>query len=181
MEDQQKFEFITEKVKERPINKKKLMRRTMLTVSMAVTLLAVILINKFFSAFACGKYNVIVSSVLAAISVILCIYSFILAKAGYVDAAQINDCFKSGGAGLGFALGFYLERKYLRFDVKAPKIYIHVLKMVLGIAGALVFKSGLKLIAEGNLIVDFVRYFFTLLWVIYLFPLIFTKILNKKA
>lgn len=36
MEDQQKFEFITEKVKERPINKKKLMRRTILTVSMAV-------------------------------------------------------------------------------------------------------------------------------------------------
>ena len=36
MEEQQKFEFITEKVKERPINKKKLMRRTVLTVSMAV-------------------------------------------------------------------------------------------------------------------------------------------------
>ena len=36
MEEQQKFEFITERVKERPINKKKLMRRTMITVSMAV-------------------------------------------------------------------------------------------------------------------------------------------------
>ena len=36
MENQQKFEFITEKVKERPINKKKFMRRTILTVSMAV-------------------------------------------------------------------------------------------------------------------------------------------------
>lgn len=36
MENQQKFEFITEKVKERPINKKKLMRRTAITVSMAV-------------------------------------------------------------------------------------------------------------------------------------------------
>lgn len=36
MENQQKFEFITEKVKERPINKKKLMRRTLITVSMAV-------------------------------------------------------------------------------------------------------------------------------------------------
>ena len=35
MDNQQKFEFITEKVKERPINKKKLMRKTMLTVSMA--------------------------------------------------------------------------------------------------------------------------------------------------
>lgn len=36
MENRQKFEFMTEKVKERPINRKKLMRRTMMTVSMAV-------------------------------------------------------------------------------------------------------------------------------------------------
>lgn len=36
MENQQKFEFMTEKVKERPLNKKKLMRRTMITVSMAI-------------------------------------------------------------------------------------------------------------------------------------------------
>ena len=36
MENQQKFEFMTEKVKERPLNKKKLMRRTFVTVSMAV-------------------------------------------------------------------------------------------------------------------------------------------------
>ena len=35
MDNQQKFEFITEKVKERPVNKKKLIRKTMLTVSMA--------------------------------------------------------------------------------------------------------------------------------------------------
>lgn len=36
VENQQKFEFMTEKVKERPLNKKKLARRTILTVSMAV-------------------------------------------------------------------------------------------------------------------------------------------------
>ena len=36
MDNRQKFEFITEKVKERPINKKKLVRRTLTTVSMAV-------------------------------------------------------------------------------------------------------------------------------------------------
>lgn len=35
MDNQQNFEFITEKVKERPINKKKLIRKTLLTVSMA--------------------------------------------------------------------------------------------------------------------------------------------------
>lgn len=36
MEEQQKFEFMKEKVKERPLNKRKLMRRTLITVSMAV-------------------------------------------------------------------------------------------------------------------------------------------------
>lgn len=36
MENQQKFEFMTEKVKDRPINKKKLMRRTLITASMAI-------------------------------------------------------------------------------------------------------------------------------------------------
>lgn len=36
MENQQKFEFMTEKVKERPLNKRKLMRQTLMTVSMAV-------------------------------------------------------------------------------------------------------------------------------------------------
>lgn len=36
MENQQKFEFISEKVKERPLNKRKMMRRTMITISMAV-------------------------------------------------------------------------------------------------------------------------------------------------
>lgn len=36
MDNQQKFEFMKEKVKERPINKKKLVRRTLMTVSMAI-------------------------------------------------------------------------------------------------------------------------------------------------
>ena len=35
MDNQQKFEFLTEKVKDRPINKKKLIRKTLVTVSMA--------------------------------------------------------------------------------------------------------------------------------------------------
>lgn len=149
------------------------------TVAMAVTLAAVILINKFYTLFACGKYDVIVASLLAGVSVLLCVYSFILAKTGYVDASQINDCFKSGGAGVGFALGFYLERKYLRFEVSAPKIYMHVLKLLVGILGALAFKSGLKLIAPGNLAIDFVRYFLTILWVIYLYPMLFSKVIGK--
>jgi undecaprenyl-diphosphatase len=150
-------------------------------VSLILTLAIVFLINYVFDKLASGDHDLILSVILAAASILLCVYAFILAKTGHADMSQINDCFKSGGAGTAFALGFFLERKYLKFDVSAKKPYVQLIKFVLGVAGALIFKSGLKLIAEGNLIVDFVRYFFTLLWVIYLFPLIFTKILNKKA
>ena len=88
--------------------------------------------------------------------------------------------YKSGGAGLAFALGWYLERNKLRFDVRTDKLWKQAVKMIVGIAGALILKSGLKLIAPGNLILDFVRYFLTVFWVLYVFPLIFSRFTGKK-
>ncbi len=148
--------------------------------SLALTLAVVFLITCFSDKLISGKYDVIISSVLAGVSVVLCIYSFILANVGYADMAQINDCFKSGGAGMAFALGFFVERKYIKFNVSAEKSYVQIIKFIFGVAGALIFKSGLKLIAPGNLILDFIRYFITVIWVIAVYPLIFTKVLSRK-
>ena len=148
-------------------------------VSLLLTLAVVFIINSLFDRLSSVKGDLILSVTLAAVSVFLCAYSFILAKVGYADASQINDCFKSGGAGVAFALGFFIERNYLKFDVSARRPYIQAIKFILGVAGALVLKSGLKLIAEGNLIVDFLRYFLTVFWVLVIYPYIFTKILSK--
>ncbi len=148
-------------------------------VSILLTLAVVFLVSYIFDRLVSGKYDLILSVALAAASVILCIYSFILAKVGYADVAQINDCFKSGGAGVAFALGFFLERKYIKFDVSAKKPHIQAIKFILGVAGALILKSGLKLIAPGNLILDFVRYFLTVFWVLAIYPYIFSRVLSK--
>ncbi len=148
-------------------------------VSLLLTLAIVFLVNRAFEKLVSGKYDLVLSVALAMASIFLCVYSFMLAKAGYADPAQINDCFKSGGAGVAFALGFFIERKYISFDVSAGKRYIQVIKFILGVAGALILKSGLKLIAPGNLIVDFVRYFLTVFWVLVIYPCIFSKILSK--
>ena len=112
---------------------------------------------------------------LVSASLLLCIFSFSLSAAGVVDQVHINDCFKSGGAGLGFALGWYLERKYLRFDVKNDKIWKQILKVIIGVGVTLAIKSGVKLIAPDNLIVDFIRYFLTVFWVIYIYPALFNR------
>ena len=112
---------------------------------------------------------------LVAASLLLCIFSYSLTAAGVIEQIHINDCFKSGGAGLGFALGWYLERKHLRFDVRNDKVWKQIVKVILGVAITLAIKSGLKLIASDNLIVDFTRYFLTVFWVIYIYPALFNR------
>ena len=114
-------------------------------VSLILTLAVVFFIDFIFKKLSGGEYDLVLASVLAAVSVFLCTYAFILAKVGYADASQINDCFKSGGAGVAFALGFYVERKYLKFDVSAKSVWVQAVKLMLGVAGALAIKSGLKL------------------------------------
>lgn len=110
-----------------------------------------------------------------AISVLICIYSYILAKAGVIDASQINDCFKCGGAGVAFGIGWYIEKNKIDFDEKTDKLWKQALKLLIGIGVALTLKSLPKLIAEGNLAVDFFRYFITVMWVLVAFPLIFSR------
>ncbi len=148
-------------------------------VSLLLTLLTVFAVPFVYERIASGKHDLALSVALAAISAFICIYALILANTGYVDRAQINDCFKSGGAGIAFALGFYIERKYIRFDVSVKKPYMQAVKFVLGVAGALIIKSALKLIAPGSLAVDFIRYFITVIWVLLIYPYIFSRLSAK--
>ena len=149
-------------------------------VSFVITLITVILINRFYETLSAKEHILSLSIVLGAVSVALCIYSFILFSLGYTELQQINDCFKSGGAGLGFAAGLYIERKYIDFDVRTKKLYTQIIKLICGVAGALLFKELIKLISPGNLIVDFVRYFITVMWVLVIFPLIIKKLSMRR-
>ena len=150
-------------------------------VALALTFICVILVNRLFDAIENDKSrDGVICIILASVSVALCLYSYILASAGIIDRAQINDCFKSGGAGLAFALGFYLERSWLNFSERTEKLWMQAVKLLCGIAGALLLKELPKLIAEGNLIIDFLRYFLTVGWVMIGFPLLFTRILNRR-
>lgn len=146
----------------------------------ALTLITVIVINELYGKIANGDRDIIIAAVLGGISVIICVYSYILAKVGVIDMYQINDCFKSSGAGVGFAIGFYLERRYVRFDVRTPKVWMQVVKFIFGVVGALLIKELIKLISPGNLIIDLVRYLITVLWVLVLYPMIVKKVVKAK-
>lgn len=60
-----------------------------------------------------------------------------------VPEEQAADSFKTGGAALGFLLSLYLDRRFIRFQVKA-RFWQQAIKLVVGVALALLLKEGLK-------------------------------------
>lgn len=144
--------------------------------ALAITFAIAALICIFYDKITNERCDLYVLIALAAISVFLSVYAFILSSVGHCEWEQIDGCFKTGGAGLGFAVGYYLERRFVKFDPKNCTLPMQALKLVLGIAGALFFKSVVKLILPDNVIFDFIRYFMTIFWVAYLYPLIITKL-----
>ena len=151
------------------------------TVSLILTFAIAFILCKFCD-FITSDENVLpVFIILAALSVFLAVYSFILANVGYCDPAQIDGCFKTGGAGLGFALGYYIEKRFIGFDPKEGSVPFQLVKFVIGVLGALFFKSVLKLIVPSLLIFDFIRYFLTVFWVVALYPYLFTMYTKRSA
>lgn len=83
-----------------------------------------------------------------------------------------HDVYIAAGGFVGFAVGYYLEKKYVKFDVKAVW-WIQVIKVVLGLGIAFGFKEGLKLVFPDEILFDFIRYFVVGVWAAFGAPLVF--------
>ena len=116
--------------------------------------------------------------ILYAVAVI--IVAAILYSNGTIEDRYIADCLKAAGAGIGFAIGMFVERVYIKFSVKSKNIGIHIIKVVVGIAGVLALQEGLKLIIGTGFIVDMFRYFIMISWVTMLYPLIIKRFFSVK-
>lgn len=156
-------------------------------VSMGVTLffsIAVfVLIDKIYDT---RRYDCALALVMTLISLAVMVYSAVLMHNGTIEYKYASDCCKSGGAGLAFAIGFYIERRYINFDTKAKNIGIQIAKFAVGLAVALGAKSALKpvlalFLTDGvpALIGDALRYFVLVFWIIAVYPAIFGKL--KKS
>jgi len=150
------------------------------TVSLLVSLLLILLAVKVIQNGTLNKKRELVialSMILFAAAVI--IIAAALYSKGAIDQGYVTDCLKAAGAGVGFAAGMYVERVYIDFTVKAKNLIWQITKYVCGIAGVLMIKEGLKLIAGTGLVVDTIRYFLMLFWVTVFFPLIIKQFFSE--
>lgn len=153
-------------------------------VSMGVTLLISYCIHRYMNKYLDdNSKDYILSLIAAIISLGVIIYSIILLRNGVLAETYASDCIKGAGAGLGFALGFYLERKYINFSTETNNIWQQGIKLLLGLSIALLLKSGIKLVFGESLIISAIRYFFVVIWILVLYPMIIKKCfpLNQKS
>ncbi|MBR4881699.1 MAG: phosphatase PAP2 family protein [Clostridia bacterium] len=150
-------------------------------VSMALTLTITILVFKFTDKlYENRKADIWVSLVMVLVSIFTLVYTTILFTNGTISHDAASDCIKSGGAGLAFAIGYYLERHFIDFDTKAKSIWIQVLKVAAGLGLALGLKSGLKAILGETLVADGIRYFVLVAVIIVIYPWILKMIQKKR-
>ncbi len=91
---------------------------------------------------------------------------------------QNHTFFISAGAFIGFAIGYFLEKRYVKYDVMNKPI-IQIFKVVIGLIGAILIKEGLKFVFSDTLWFDFLRYFMIGVWVAYGAPLLFKYVFRS--
>lgn len=78
-----------------------------------------------------------------------------------------NQIYVAGGSLIGLSVGYFLEKRYVDYDVKAP-FWQQVIKLVIGLGVAFGLKEGLKilfaLVKEKSNILDAFRYMIVALW-----------------
>jgi len=145
-------------------------------VSLAITFLLIFLTVKIFTDETVStKREILIPAAIVLYAVALMITAMVMYNNGTIEERYIADCMKAAGAGLGFAVGMFVERTYIEFSVKTKNILIQAIKFIIGIAGVLALQEGLKPILGATFIADLARYFIMLIWITLLYPIIIKR------
>ena len=150
-------------------------------VSLVITFLLIWVAVKIFSSDGSDKKKeLIISLVIILYAVIVIVIATVLYSNGKIEERYIADCLKAAGAGIGFAVGMYIERVYIKFSVKSKNILWHAIKFVIGIVVVIGLQEGLKPIIGTGLIANMIRYIIVLSWITVFFPLIIKRFFSVK-
>lgn len=125
------------------------------------------------------KHLKLIASILALLSLAVALYAFFLNANGTIETKYAEDCCKAAGAGMGFALGWFLERSYLNFSTDGFSVKGQILKLCLGLAAALLLKEAASLILGSSALAKMAEYFILVLWVLVIYPCLFSKIQRR--
>lgn len=146
-------------------------------VSMALSLAAASLVWKFQSDLLDRRrYLPHITAAMTCLSLAVAAYALLLHGSGAIETRYAVDCCKAAGAGLGFSVGYYIERTFLGFNPHTGSFLARALRLVIGLFLALLIKEGVSLIFGNSILAKMLEYFILVLWVLVLYPYIFSKV-----
>lgn len=107
------------------------------------------------------------------------VYTLFLLFIEDLPVRYASDCIKASGAGLGFALGLYLEQTKLHFTTRTNSLWGQILKLLVGLCSTLLLKLFLSGLFSFLLWKTFV-YAFLVLWILFLYPFLFMEVHKKR-
>lgn len=146
--------------------------------SMVISLAVILLTLWWLRA---GRSDTVLACVLGGLSVIVIVFALSLYGRGMIELHYVADACKAAGGCIGCAIGFIWARKAIPFPVKTPKLCQQVVKLLVGLAVVLALKEGVKALFGTSLVVDALRYMLIALWVLAVYPFLFTKVLGRGA
>lgn len=150
-------------------------------VSLVITFAIVWVAVKVIPAEAkCIKREAAIAGFIFAAAVVVLVIVAVSYHNNMSEARQLRDAARAAGAAIAFAVGFFVERNYIKFPVRAQNYALDAVKLILGIAVALGIQEGSRLLGT-SLPVEAIRYFLIVTWIMVLYPLIIVKFFKKKG
>ena len=148
--------------------------------SFLITMAVVIIIHRISKVTLTKRQRLMIAILVGAASIGLLTYSLILNHQDIIAAEFASDSCQAAFAGLGVALGWYIENQYIQFSVKTKDSRTQIVKYLIGIGIAIGIKLLTKFTLPDVIIVDGITNFVLVLWILIGYPMIFSRFLSKK-
>lgn len=149
--------------------------------AMLITLVISYIIYHVFSDTICEPRKVPVFTFsLLLCCILLFIYSVYLYVTGTADPNMAEDALIACGAGLGFALGYFLERRYINF-VLPQTAKEKAQRFGIGLISVIILKILFKYTLHMNLVGHIISYILLILWIVAGYPACFSYVQSKRA
>lgn len=123
-----------------------------------------------------GRSELILASVLGALSVVVLSYAITLHAQGTIETHYLADCCKAAGGCIGCAIGYVWAKRGIPFSTETPQPWQQFAKLFVGLVVLILLKDGLKLVFGSSLTLDAIRYALIAIWALALYPLLFSKL-----
>ena len=146
-------------------------------VSFAIGVLVIIATEHIYKI--CDKHDLVTLITGFAISIAMVIFTLVKPYPAYHIPEYSQDCIKIAGAIGGFIIGWFVERRYIKYK-STGNILQKIYKTALGLVLLIVIKLAFKKFVDETYAIMYIQNFILIFWCIAMYPFLLSKTNAQK-